>query len=69
MNRILPALLLISTVTFGQVPVIFDTDIAPDFDDVGAMALLHAFADKGEVNILATISCNTFETTVPKSVF
>jgi len=47
------------------VPVIFDTDIAPDFDDVGAMALLHAFADKGEAKILATISCNTFETTVP----
>jgi inosine-uridine nucleoside N-ribohydrolase len=51
----------------GQQPVsiIFDTDIAPDYDDVGAMALLHAFADKGEVKILATISCNAFETTAP----
>lgn len=48
-----------------QVSIIFDTDIAPDYDDVGAMALLHAFADKGEANILATISCNTFETTAP----
>ena len=47
------------------VPIIFDTDIAPDYDDVGAMALLHAFADKGEATILATISCNAFETTVP----
>jgi len=47
------------------VPVIFDTDIAPDYDDVGAMALLHAFADNGEAKILATISCNAFETTVP----
>ncbi|CAN5681327.1 hypothetical protein BH10BAC2_BH10BAC2_03350 [soil metagenome] len=47
------------------VSIIFDTDIAPDYDDVGAMALLHAFADKGEANILATISCNTFETTGP----
>ncbi|MEJ0033984.1 MAG: nucleoside hydrolase [Bacteroidota bacterium] len=56
---------IISTISFAQVPVIFDTDIAPDFDDVGAMALLHAFADKGEAKILATISCNTFETTVP----
>jgi inosine-uridine nucleoside N-ribohydrolase len=45
------------------VPLIFDTDIAPDYDDVGAMAILHAFADKGEVKILATISCNAFETT------
>jgi inosine-uridine nucleoside N-ribohydrolase len=49
----------------AQIPVIFDTDIAPDYDDVGALTLLHAFADKGEINLLATISCNTFETTVP----
>ncbi len=47
------------------VPIIFDTDIAPDYDDVGAMALLHAFADMGEAKILATISCNAFETTAP----
>ncbi|NNV54136.1 nucleoside hydrolase [Limnovirga soli] len=47
------------------VAIIFDTDIAPDYDDVGAMALLHAFADMGEAKILATISCNAFETTVP----
>jgi inosine-uridine nucleoside N-ribohydrolase len=49
----------------SPVPIIFDTDIAPDYDDVGAMALLHAFADKGEATILATISCNAFETTAP----
>jgi inosine-uridine nucleoside N-ribohydrolase len=48
-----------------NIPIILDTDIAPDYDDVGAMALLHAFADKGEATILATISCNTFHTTVP----
>jgi inosine-uridine nucleoside N-ribohydrolase len=47
------------------VDIIFDTDIAGDYDDVGAMALLHAFADKGEVNILATISSNAFQTTIP----
>lgn len=47
------------------VPVIFDTDIAPDYDDVGALAMLHAFADHGEVEILATISSNAFETTAP----
>jgi inosine-uridine nucleoside N-ribohydrolase len=49
----------------APVHIIFDTDIAPDYDDVGAMALLHAFADKGEATILATISSNAFETTVP----
>lgn len=48
-----------------SVPIIFDADIAPDYDDVGAMALLHAFADNGEATILATISSNTFKTTVP----
>ncbi len=47
------------------IPVILDTDIGPDYDDVGAMALLHAFADQGEAKILATISCNAFETTGP----
>ena len=60
---------LISGALFAQkhqiVPIIFDTDIAPDYDDVGAMALLHAFADKGEAKILATISSNTFSTTAP----
>jgi len=52
---------------FAQKPVhiIFDSDIAPDYDDVGAMALLHAFEDNGEAKILATISCNAFETTAP----
>ena len=64
MYKIIVFLLLSTYSTFGQpTKIIFDTDIAPDYDDVGAMALLHAFADKGEIEILATISCNTFETT------
>jgi len=40
------------------VPVVFDTDIGPDYDDVGALAMLHAFADSGECTILATIASN-----------
>lgn len=47
------------------VSLIFDTDMGPDYDDVGAMALLHALADSGEVEILATVSSNRLETTVP----
>jgi pyrimidine-specific ribonucleoside hydrolase len=48
---------------FGQktttpVNLIFDSDIGPDYDDVGAMALMHALADSGQVKILATIACN-----------
>ena len=55
------------TLAWSQTPVniIFDTDIAPDYDDAGAMALLHAFEDMGEAKILAIVSCNAFETTVP----
>lgn len=40
------------------VSIIFDTDIGPDYDDVGAIAMLHAFADKNECKILATVGSN-----------
>jgi len=43
------------------VPVIFDTDMGPDYDDVGAIALLHAFADSGKATILATMASNKYE--------
>jgi len=43
------------------VPVIFDTDMGPDYDDVGAIALLHAFADKGQARILATVASTKYE--------
>jgi len=43
------------------VSVIFDSDIGPDYDDVGAITLLHAFADSGEANILATMASNKYE--------
>ncbi len=45
--------------------VIFDTDIGPDYDDVGAITLLHALADSGQVNILATIASNQHPLIVP----
>ena len=41
----------------AQKNVILDTDMGPDCDDAGALAILHAMADKGEVNILAIASC------------
>ena len=40
------------------VSIIFDTDIGPDYDDVGSIAMLHAFADKNECKILATVGSN-----------
>ncbi len=43
------------------IPVIFDTDMGPDYDDVGAITLLHAFADAGKANILATMASTKYE--------
>jgi purine nucleosidase len=43
--------------TYSQTPVIFDTDISGDVDDVLALAMLHTLADRGECEIRAvTIS-------------
>jgi len=39
----------------ARLPVIFDTDMDTDCDDAGALAMLHALADRGEVRILATV--------------
>ena len=47
--------------TNKALPVIFDTDMGPDYDDVGAIALLHAFADSGKAKILATIASTKYE--------
>jgi pyrimidine-specific ribonucleoside hydrolase len=44
----------------APVPVIFDTDMGPDYDDVGAITLLHAFADEGQATILATIASTNY---------
>lgn len=40
----------------GPEKIIFDSDMFTDFDDVGALACLHALADAGECEILATLS-------------
>jgi inosine-uridine nucleoside N-ribohydrolase len=45
----------------SQVNVIFDSDMGPDYDDVGAITLLHAFADEGKANILATVASTKYE--------
>lgn len=47
------------------VKIIFDTDLGPDYDDVGALAFLHAMADSGRVEILATVSSNKHELVAP----
>jgi inosine-uridine nucleoside N-ribohydrolase len=45
--------------------VIFDTDLGPDYDDVGALAFLHAMADSGKTEILATLASNKHELVAP----
>lgn len=37
--------------------VIFDTDMVEDYDDVGALAVLHALADEGKCRIIAMGTC------------
>jgi inosine-uridine nucleoside N-ribohydrolase len=65
-------ILLVMLMFFGAVPLhaqkaakpvslIFDSDMGPDYDDVGAIAILHALADKGEVKILATMASTKYE--------
>lgn len=43
------------------VPIIFDSDMGPDYDDVGAITLLHAWADSGRARILATVASTNYE--------
>ena len=39
----------------SPIPIIFDTDMESDVDDVGALAMLHALADRGEAEILGVL--------------
>lgn len=61
MHRFLPGLaatFLLGFVSLHAEPVkiIFDTDMANDCDDAGALAVLNALADLGEAEILATVT-------------
>jgi inosine-uridine nucleoside N-ribohydrolase len=54
-----------ATTISQPVKIIFDTDFGPDYDDVGALAFLHAMADSGKAEILATVSSNQHELVAP----
>ncbi len=41
--------------------IIFDSDMGPDYDDVGAITMLHAFADSGYIKILATVASTNYD--------
>lgn len=58
---LIPGLILVTAFAAVQaasppVKIIFDTDYETDCDDPGALAVLHALADNGEAEILATIA-------------
>lgn len=60
-------LMLFSVVSALAQPVkiIFDSDMGPDFDDIGAITILHALAAKGECEILATMASDGYPYIAP----
>ena len=46
---------LMGSMCFGQMKIIYETDMETDCDDAGALAMLHALQDNGEVDLLAVM--------------
>lgn len=57
--------LLACSLRAAPMPVIFDTDMDSDVDDVAALAQLHAFANRGEVEILGIMVSGHNEWSAP----
>lgn len=53
MKHLLPVLFCLSLAAAPPVPVVFDTDLGNDVDDVLALAMLHALESRGEVRLIA----------------
>ncbi|MDT0606547.1 nucleoside hydrolase [Croceitalea rosinachiae] len=51
-------LMIFSTTGFSQVQIIFDTDFGGDADDLGALAMLNHFQNKGEIDLLSVMCWN-----------
>ena len=49
------AICILKTTAFSQVKIILDTDFGGDADDLGALAMLHNFIDRGECGVLAVM--------------
>lgn len=56
---------LAQTSKSAPVKIIFDTDMDSDCDDVGALAMMHALADQGEVEILAAMTSSSNPWSLP----
>lgn len=57
-------LLMLVTAVNAQPKIIFDTDIGGDADDLGALAMLHNFARRGDCELLAVMSWTLEENAV-----
>lgn len=49
----------------APVKIFLDTDMDTDVDDAGALAMLHALADRGEAEILATVVSSLYPYSAP----
>ncbi len=63
--RILLLLLFCSSTVFAQPKIIFDTDFGGDADDLGALAMLHTFINRGDCQLLAVMNWTMDKDAVP----
>ena len=54
-----------TTVEVGKPRVILDTDAMADYDDIGAMSVLHALANEGRCEVLGVAASNSHSNAVP----
>ncbi len=58
-------IVLAASVCNGQTKIIFDTDFGGDADDLGALAMLHNFHNRGECELLGIASWSTEQYVIP----
>lgn len=68
-NLLIPLVIFLfsfsGTLAKEPVKIIFDSDMGPDFDDVGAITVLHHLAANGECEILATVASDGYPYIAP----
>lgn len=62
---IIPLIIISCTRQADPVKIIFDTDFGGDADDLGALAMLNHFHERGECELLAVMNWSTEESVVP----
>jgi len=64
-GMLLAAFLMIGSLGFGKVPIIFDTDMGNDVDDALALAMLHSLTSRGECQLIGVTLTNANPAAVP----